>query len=170
MRIRLVLLVTLAALASTAVAQAHTGPRCAIKDPVPPPFLINSTSGVAYLVGEFLNRCVDPVLVMGTYACLEEFDFPEDPKPRLVECHANVDTPVLIAPHETNVFMAAVCDYTTIPRWYRITGYAWSISLEAEPFKSNPTSSQKWSNAAHGASTKRFCHISKKGAKWKDVR
>lgn len=166
MRRILILLGVLSILLTAAHANAASrGPRCAIKNP-DPPRLINA--GVeAFLWGEAHNRCLDPVAEMGTYACLEEREYFGGPS-RVVECHSNVDRPVLLVPHQTDVFLTAKCDYTTIPRYYHISAYAWAISLEAARFRSARMISGDWGIAKSSRSTKRFCHISARNAEWRD--
>lgn len=164
---RFLLLIVVVAGLIAAGAQAATpkGPRCAIKNPDPPKII--NAGPETFLWGEFHNKCLDPVAEMGSYACLEEREYPEGPS-RVVECHANVDRPVLLVPHQTDVFLTAKCDYTTIPRYYHISGYGWAISIEAQRFRSARMTSGDWGLAQSSKATKRFCHITARNAQWRD--
>lgn len=166
------LLATLVALAVGSDSQASSKPRCAVKNPEAPRILGSNPKGAKFIWGEFLNRCLDPVLEMGSYACLEEIDNPGGPaKP--IECHANIDRPVLFAPHETNVFMVAKCDYTSIPRYYQVTGYGWALSLPTDggrKYKSTTQTSSKFGLQMNGKGAVHFCHISPAGTSWRNFR
>lgn len=164
-RILVIAVLTSAIIAAGATAAGPKGPRCAIKDPTPPTII--GAGPRTFLAATVVNRCLDPVEQMGTFACLEELEFVDGP-PRLIECHANVDQPVLLTPHETIVNLVALCDYTTIPRIYRVTGYAWAVALDQARFQSPKMTSGGYGRAKTSGGTKRFCHVSKKHVEWRN--
>lgn len=158
-------------------ASAQAGPRCATKNFTP--LLEKRRGDLTYITGDFQNRCLDPVGMMGSYACLVEREADEK-FVRLVECHANEDwlPATLKAPHMTSVFMKAVCNYTTIPRFYYMTGYGWAISLPTDGSKKYMSQSQKgvpqefirrYGSADNSKPTKLYCDISKKTAFWRNT-
>lgn len=183
------LLALFAALILVGAANAATrsnsdihNPRCQIGPKqgayqLPAPTIVGAGKKT-YLWAFAINKCFDPVAVMGTYACLEESHYPnfigEDL--RVIECHANIDAPVALAPHETPVYIAAKCDYTTIPRYYRITAYAWAVGLDVIDYdsrwKATDPSGRMTGKPISGAyvseGTTRFCDISKKNTTWRD--
>lgn len=158
-------------------ASTQAGPRCAIKNFTP---MVEKRRGnITYITGDFHNRCLDPVGMMGSYACLVEREV-DSKYVRLIECQANEDwlPTTMRAPHSTNVFMKAVCDYTTIPRFYYMTGYGWAISLPTDGSKKYMSKTQKgvpqeftsrYSNTGDSPPIKLYCHITKKSTFWRNT-
>lgn len=171
-----VVLVTQAGSASAAPAAKH--PRCAIKNPTAP-VMIKGDGRIGakkqwYMWGEFLNRCVDPTLLMGSFACLQEYNYP-GAEPKLVECYTNEDKApfTLIAPHETNVFLLAKCEYTTFQRFYRVSGYGWTIALPTDggqKYQSKQMFSPKFLPTANGEGDLHYCHLSAANTSWRSFR
>lgn len=143
-------------------------PRCAIKNPVPPVHVMGPPDW-QFIGGEFHNRCLDAVAEMGVYACLEEL---EDPfaRPRIIECFVNRDKPVFLAPHTTSVYMAAECRFTSIRRWYQMSGYGWAISLSQLPYRSPEYRTRLWTTPATGSrGVSLMCDIAgPAGVRWRD--
>lgn len=161
---------------SSSDATGSSKPRCAIQNLKPPRILGSDPKGQRFIWAEFVNVCKDPVLEMGTYACLEEIEIPGGPAVP-VDCHANIDrTPfTMLTPHETSVFMVAKCNYTTIPRYYQVTGYAWSVALVGQPplleeFQTGKVKSGLWHLAKNGPGDVHFCDISPAGTSWRNFR
>lgn len=145
---------------------------CSVKNPVDPPEIF-TLRGETLIGGAFRAQCKIAVAEMGVYACLEELDHPFAP-PRIVECFANSDRPVLIAPHETSVYMAAVCDYTTKHRWYQISGHAWVRRLPTSkvPIPVTERTQTIWSPRAVSFTTGskgvvKYCHIGREDLDWR---
>lgn len=146
-------------------------PRCAIKNPDPPKLL--GSGPRAYLWGEFLNRCLDPVLEMGSFACLVEVEYPESTEERLISCYATRDRPVLYAPHETNLFASAHCDYTTVKRYYHMEGYGWAVDLKGKKYggpQITQQSTDTFGLVGVGLKSQRYCHIRPDAVKWSKKR
>jgi len=120
---------------------------------------------------EFTNMCKRPMLEMGAYACLEELEYPGD-NPRLISCHANRDRPVLYGGHETTVFMIATCKYTTIPRYYQISGYGWAKFLPADGGMTATSpyahSVKLWKRVRLFKGNVRYCDVASAYVKWYD--
>jgi hypothetical protein len=128
-------------------------PRCAIKNPPDSPVLRGlEFASDAVLYAGILNRCIDPVMEMGTFACLQYYDGTFDNTPTLVECFTNKDSWPLRAPHETDVFIMVDCDYTTVPRQFSIEGFAWAYGLDGKFYRSPNVESRR---------VLRFCHVSR---------
>lgn len=152
---------------------AKTKPRCAVMNPVPPPEVRGIRYGLTLIGGSFSNRCLDPVFEMGVYACLEEFDYPSA-EPRIVECHVNAERLVFDVPRTIHVTMTALCEYTTIPRWYRISGYAWARSLPTDggityrSIQYDSKSMRKIRTTGGSKGVLQYCHIPSDRVSWRN--
>lgn len=144
------------------------GDQCRVK--AVGPLWTQGADGDAYMWGEFINQCKRPMLEMGAYACLEEVEYPGD-APRLISCSANRDRPVLYGGHETELFMIAICKYTTVPRYYQISGYGWAKFLPNDGGQiatSVKITSKTWKRVRLFKGNVRYCHIPNAYVKWRD--
>jgi len=162
MNLKLALVGAVVAAALSVVAPASAADTCAVKAQGP---RLTGKGKLAVLSGEFLNTCRRPMAQMGAYACLEELDYPEAP-PRVIDCAAS-----RVLATRANAIVAvklrAKCDYTTIRRWYRISGYGWAHFTPADG--GTPAKSPRQRTPAQSfwsADSARYCHISKGGVTW----
>lgn len=162
------LMAVTAAVAALVVAPAgsSSGDTCAVRAQGP-----RLTPGkIAFLTGEFMNTCRRPMAQMGAYACIEELDWPQAP-PRVIDCAAT--RRLGTKPNAlVSVKLRARCDYTTIKRWYRISGYGWAYFTAADggaPAKS-PTQRTPvqafWMAGTSKSGSERYCHISREDVTW----
>lgn len=131
-----------------------------------------------YLWAEFSLYCKRPMAEVGAYACLQEVEYPNDPG-RPVECHAIRHRPYFEG-NEIVMTMIATCEYTTIPRFYYVSGYGWAIFLPTDGGQSgrspgissyNPLHpSTLWRKAIRAKGNVRYCHISAKNMRWREAK
>jgi hypothetical protein len=154
-------------------------PRCAIKDPAPPE--IRTGDGVVgftnqrYMVGEWFNECLDPVLEIGSHVCLLEYDLPitDESPAQVVDCSANRERVpfTLITPVFADVYLLAKCSYTTIPRMYLLEGYGWAQSLPTDGairYVSKPKRSRMvMADTKRSKGIIHYCHVTAAGTSWR---
>lgn len=122
----------------------------------------------SYLWAEFQTMCKRNMSQIGAYACLMEIEYPGDPG-RPVECSAD-RMRGYFAFEVFTLTMIATCEYTTIPRYYQVSGYAWAWFLPGDGglFGKSPSiRSLPWKKVRTEKGNVRYCHISAKNMRWK---
>lgn len=162
-----VLLLLLAAGRADAAPPVSQGPadQCAVMPEGP---RIVGTLKKTYLSGAFHAKCKRNMREVGVYACLMEIEYPGDPG-RPVECVADRMFPYFMNDTLT-LTLVATCEYTTIPRFYVISGYGWGIFLPNDgglPARSPEAKGRPFKRVLTQGGSVRYCHISAKNMRWK---
>ena len=162
-----VLLLLLIAGRADAAPPASGGPadQCAVHIEGP---RLTGASNKAFLWSEFQTMCKRNMSQIGAYACLMEIEYPGDPG-RPVECSADRERGYF-AFEVFTLTMIATCEYTTIPRYYQVSGYAWAWFLPSDGGlfgKSPDIRSLPWKKVRTEKGNIRYCHISAKNMRWK---
>lgn len=122
----------------------------------------------AYIWAAFHAKCKRNMREVGVYACLMEDEYPGDPG-RPVECAADRMFPYFMGDTLT-ITMVATCEYTTIPRYYEVSGYGWAIFLPGDgglSARSPDVRSLPWKRVLRAGGSVRYCHISAKNMRWR---
>lgn len=132
----------------------------------------------AYLWAEFSVVCKRNMTEVGAFACLQEVDYPGDPG-RPVECHALEQRPYFQG-NELVLTMVASCEYTTIPRYYYVSGYGWATFLPRDGGLSDQSPEIRsynplhpntlWRKVMRAKGSVRYCHISAKNMRWREAK
>lgn len=163
-----ILLVLAVETGRTAPPASGPGDQCAVMPEGP---RIIGAGKKAYIWAAFHAKCKRNMLEVGAYACLMEQDYPEDPG-RPVECSADRTRPYF-TPDDQMIVMIATCEYTTIPRFYEVSGYGWAIFLPTDgglSARSPDARSRPWKRVIRKGGSVRYCHISAKNMRWKQAK
>ncbi len=141
------------------------GDQCAVMPEGPK---IIGVGAKTYLWAAFHAKCKRPMAQMGAYACLMEDEYPGDPG-RPVECAADRMMPYFVG-NTLTITMIATCEYTTIPRFYEVSGYGWAAFLPGDggfSTRSPTVRSLPWKRVLRKGGSVRYCHISAKNMRWR---
>lgn len=171
----LVAMIVLSVAVSSARAELPGIDKCAIRISGP---RLTGAGKKAYLWAEFSLFCKRNMMEVGAYACLQEVEYPGDPG-RPIECHAMQHRPYFQG-NELVLTMVASCEYTTIPRYYYVSGYGWATFLPKDGGLSDQSPEIKsynplhpntlWRKVLREKGSTRYCHISAKNMRWREVK